>query len=65
MLCGAGYETTANTLAFTTYILSANPKKAEKLIEVYACYLHFAEAPIRRQHKRRPIALICLIVHKY
>ncbi|KAK9905093.1 hypothetical protein WJX75_009533 [Coccomyxa subellipsoidea] len=29
----AGYETTANTLAFTTYSLAANPDKAAKLVE--------------------------------
>ena len=31
-----GYETTANTLAFTTYSLAANPDKAAKLVEVLA-----------------------------
>lgn len=33
MFC-AGYETTANTLAFTTYCLATNPDKAEKLMQV-------------------------------
>lgn len=30
----AGYETTANTLAFTTYCLATNPDKAAKLMQV-------------------------------
>lgn len=34
-LC-AGYETTANTLAFTTYCLATNPDKAAKLMQVCA-----------------------------
>ena len=30
----AGYETTANTLAFATYCLATNPDKAAKLMQV-------------------------------
>ena len=29
----AGYETTANALAFTTYLLAANPDKEAKMME--------------------------------
>ena len=32
MLILAGYETTANALAFTIYLLSSNPAKRDKLL---------------------------------
>jgi hypothetical protein len=43
----AGYETTANTLAFTTYSLAANPDKAAKLVEVIT-FLRCSTFPERR-----------------
>ena len=41
----AGYETTANTLAFTTYCLATNPDKAAKLMQVRAsCEMYHCQA---------------------
>ena len=56
----AGYETTANTLAFTTYCLATNPDKAAKLMQVSNCSC--ADACSSGAPDTLPLVL-CLRVH--